>query len=37
VPHRQGAVAQHIALLWYLQALNSGAARLGGKAGDPRI
>jgi hypothetical protein len=31
------AVAQHIALTWDLQALNYGAMRLGGKAGDPRI
>jgi alkylation response protein AidB-like acyl-CoA dehydrogenase len=31
------AVAQHIALVWDLQALNYGAVRLGGKAGDPRI
>jgi alkylation response protein AidB-like acyl-CoA dehydrogenase len=31
------AVAQHIALSWDLQALNYGAVRLGGKAGDPRI
>ncbi len=31
------AVAQHIALAWDLQALNYGAVRLGGKAGDPRI
>ncbi len=31
------AVAQHIALTWDLQALNYGAVRLGGKAGDPRI
>jgi hypothetical protein len=30
-------VAQHIALVWDLQALNYGAVRLGGKAGDPRI
>ncbi len=31
------AVAQHIALTWDVQALNYGAVRLGGKAGDPRI
>jgi 3-hydroxy-9,10-secoandrosta-1,3,5(10)-triene-9,17-dione monooxygenase len=31
------AVAQHIALVFDLQALNYGAVRLGGKAGDPRI
>ena len=31
------AVAQHIALVWDLQALNYGAVRLGGKPGDPRI
>jgi 3-hydroxy-9,10-secoandrosta-1,3,5(10)-triene-9,17-dione monooxygenase len=31
------AVAQHIALVWDLQALNYGAVRLGGKAGDPRV
>jgi alkylation response protein AidB-like acyl-CoA dehydrogenase len=31
------AVAQHIALTWDLQALNYGAVRLGGKAGDARI
>jgi alkylation response protein AidB-like acyl-CoA dehydrogenase len=31
------AVAQHIALVWDLQALNYGAVRLGLKAGDPRI
>ena len=31
------AVAQHIALVWDLQALNYGAVRLGGKAADPRI
>jgi 3-hydroxy-9,10-secoandrosta-1,3,5(10)-triene-9,17-dione monooxygenase len=31
------AVAQHIALTWDLQALNYGAVRLGGRAGDPRI
>jgi alkylation response protein AidB-like acyl-CoA dehydrogenase len=31
------AVAQHIALVWDLQALNYGAVRLGGRAGDPRI
>jgi 3-hydroxy-9,10-secoandrosta-1,3,5(10)-triene-9,17-dione monooxygenase len=31
------AVAQHIALTWDLQALNYGAVRLGGKAGDGRI
>ncbi len=31
------AVAQHIALVWDLQALNYGAVRLGGMAGDPRI
>ncbi len=31
------AVAQHIALSWDMQALNYGAVRLGGKAGDPRI
>jgi 3-hydroxy-9,10-secoandrosta-1,3,5(10)-triene-9,17-dione monooxygenase len=31
------AVAQHIALVWDLQALNYGAVRLGGKARDPRI
>jgi hypothetical protein len=31
------AVAQHIALTWDLQALNYGAVRLGGKAGDTRI
>jgi 3-hydroxy-9,10-secoandrosta-1,3,5(10)-triene-9,17-dione monooxygenase len=31
------AVVQHIALTWDLQALNYGAVRLGGKAGDPRI
>jgi hypothetical protein len=31
------AVAQHIALVWDLQALNYGAVRLGGKAGDPRF
>jgi len=31
------AVVQHIALVWDLQALNYGAVRLGGKAGDPRI
>ena len=31
------AVAQHIALSWDLQALNYGAVRLGGKAGDPRV
>jgi hypothetical protein len=30
-------VAQHIALTWDVQALNYGAVRLGGKAGDPRI
>lgn len=31
------AVAQHIALTWDVQALNYGAVRLGGKAGDLRI
>jgi resorcinol 4-hydroxylase (FADH2) len=31
------AVAQHIALVWDLQALNYGAVRLGGKPADPRI
>ena len=31
------AVAQHIALVFDLNALNYGAVRLGGKAGDPRI
>jgi 3-hydroxy-9,10-secoandrosta-1,3,5(10)-triene-9,17-dione monooxygenase len=31
------AVAQHIALVFDLQALNYGAVRLGGKPGDPRI
>jgi alkylation response protein AidB-like acyl-CoA dehydrogenase len=31
------AVAQHIALVFDLQALNYGAVRLGGRAGDPRI
>jgi len=31
------AVAQHIALSWDLQALNYGAVRLGGRAGDARI
>ena len=31
------AVAQHIALVWDLQALNYGAVRLGSKAADPRI
>jgi alkylation response protein AidB-like acyl-CoA dehydrogenase len=31
------AVAQHIALTWDVQALNYGAVRLGGRAGDPRI
>jgi alkylation response protein AidB-like acyl-CoA dehydrogenase len=31
------AVAQHIALVWDVQALNYGAVRLGLKAADPRI
>jgi 3-hydroxy-9,10-secoandrosta-1,3,5(10)-triene-9,17-dione monooxygenase len=31
------AVVQHIALVFDLNALNYGAVRLGGKAGDPRI
>ncbi|MGP0093805.1 MAG: acyl-CoA dehydrogenase family protein [Xanthobacteraceae bacterium] len=31
------AVAQHIALVWDLQALNYGAVRLGFKAADPRL
>lgn len=31
------AVAQHIALVWDLQALNYGAVRLGLKSADPRI
>jgi alkylation response protein AidB-like acyl-CoA dehydrogenase len=31
------AVAQHIALVWDVQALNYAAVRLGFKAGDPRI
>jgi alkylation response protein AidB-like acyl-CoA dehydrogenase len=31
------AVAQHIALVWDLQALNYAAMRLGLKAGDPKI
>ena len=31
------AVAQHIALVFDLNALNYGAVRLGVKAGDPRI
>ena len=31
------AVAQHIALVWDVQALNYGAVRLGSKAMDPRI
>jgi hypothetical protein len=31
------AVAQHIALVWDVQALNYGSVRLGFKAMDPRI
>jgi alkylation response protein AidB-like acyl-CoA dehydrogenase len=31
------AVAQHIALVWDVQALNYAAARLGLAAGDPKI